>query len=369
MAHAAAWATLDEARSVAKINGHKSQRRRQQAILGTIYDSIGNNPPTQTRVDEITEAVKRMDIQLDHIAEGYQHLTMIGSKTAEEYEAATEAVEAEHLPARTTARNIVERHEQRLRMQQQQQPQQQQQAPERAREVKLIGEMKPDTLHRQATPVELRYWLKCFRDYHRASHMDAAPADQQQRYMLALMDEPLRGDMLVELGEDTPIWPAEGAPNDNNTCVGVLKSLFERSYPIAQRRQDYLTAKPPQGTHYARYMATFEALAREADLDNFGPQDIRCHMIIMRCPDAQLKQRLLRIQPPDFTRIMEVIKTDEAETSQMAVGSSSPATAAAVRDKPGRKRSDGGGRDCRNNRGQPPPRRTSPRPAWSTSRG
>ena len=226
MAHAAAWATLDEARSVAKINGHKSQRRRQQAILGTIYDSIGNNPPTQTRVDEITEAVKRMDIQLDHIAEGYQHLTMIGSKTAEEYEAATEAVEAEHLPARTTARNIVERHEQRLRMQQQQQPQQQQQAPERAREVKLIGEMKPDTLHRQATPVELRYWLKCFRDYHRASHMDAAPADQQQRYMLALMDEPLRGDMLVELGEDTPIWPAEGAPNDNNTCVGVLKSLF-----------------------------------------------------------------------------------------------------------------------------------------------
>ena len=99
-------------------------------------------------------------------------------------------------------------------------------------QIKLVTELKPETLAHDATSGELRIWLKKFKAYYMASGMQNARTAVQQAYLINCLDR----ELFLQLdGCITPQTPVLGP----NSCASGLSEIFKKKYPLLLRKKNF----------------------------------------------------------------------------------------------------------------------------------
>ena len=99
---------------------------------------------------------------------------------------------------------------------------------------KANGEFKPDTLMKDSSAGQYKFWRRQFKRYYATSNMDLAPIGDQRGHLEKCIDAQL-GTAITsdrDINEETRIWPA-GADCTTN-CINALDKLFLKSTPSGQ---------------------------------------------------------------------------------------------------------------------------------------
>ena len=338
----------NEAETVAKMGGHKMNRKRaQNTIADTLRSWPAQGMPSDQQIASLERNLDRMESQMDSLAEGYGHLLAVGTLEEAHYEQALAKDEEEHRAHARKARDklaevaalreqqeqaALDRERARLREERRAEPTPPREDRQEPRPAKTVSDLRPNVLAMHATPAELRRWLQRFAVYYRGSNMAQSPLDEQHEYLFGVLDSKLQERLLKHIGETTPIFgPPNAAEGEDRSCIGRIRHIFMSTYPLLQRRTDLLQAKPPQGTHYDDWIPQFEHLAREADLTTFDEDAIQCYILITACPDPLLKRRLLDLKPRNLANIKAAIAEDKAANASMPIGGTIAAAAPLIR--------------------------------------
>ena len=89
-----------------------------------------------------------------------------------------------------------------------------------------------------------RTWMKQFRAYFNAGHLNTLPCTQQQAYSNNCLDDVLRARVNREALATMPIYsPVVGLI----TCISILDLTFLESNPIHLRRKQFFVARQWEG--------------------------------------------------------------------------------------------------------------------------
>ena len=93
--------------------------------------------------------------------------------------------------------------------------------------VKLVSELKPDTLSHDSSAGGLRIWCRKYEAYYHASNMQLARNQVQQAYLLNCLDSELYLRLTSSIAATTPVLGA------GNSCLNMLR----QKYPLLLRRK------------------------------------------------------------------------------------------------------------------------------------
>ena len=99
--------------------------------------------------------------------------------------------------------------------------------------VKLVSELKPDTLSHDSSAGELRIWCRKNETYYHASNMQLARNQVQQAYLLNCLDSELYLRLTSSIAAATPVL------GKGNSCLNMLANIFKQKYPLLLRRKPF----------------------------------------------------------------------------------------------------------------------------------
>ena len=111
-------------------------------------------------------------------------------------------------------------------------------------QIKLVTELKPETLAHDALAGELRIWLKKFEAYYIASGMQNTCTAVQHAYLLNCLDSELSLQLDGCITAQTAVGP--------NSCASKLTEIFRKKYPLLLRRKNFLKCPNSRGKMSAR---------------------------------------------------------------------------------------------------------------------
>jgi hypothetical protein len=103
--------------------------------------------------------------------------------------------------------------------------------------------LKPKTLTRDFTPVEVTKWARQFEAYFTSSRMGQCSAAEQQAYFRACIDAYIESRISDRILPGTPVL----ATDDDDGCIGLIHEEFLLKYPIFARRLDFFRYKQSRG--------------------------------------------------------------------------------------------------------------------------
>ena len=107
-------------------------------------------------------------------------------------------------------------------------------------QIKLVTELKPETLAHDATARELRIWLKKFEAYYIVSGMQNTCTAVQQAYLLNCLDSELSLQLDGCITSRTPVLGP-------NSCASNLSEIFKKKYPLLLRRKNFFQMSQQAG--------------------------------------------------------------------------------------------------------------------------
>ena len=145
--------------------------------------------------------------------------------------------------------------------------------------VKPHESLKPDLLHHNFTPVELRAWAAAFKAYHTASNFNKATILEQQAYFLKTLDPQLQERVRTKKRDDTPIF-TDPADQSKVSCMKIIEDFFLLKYPMVTRRFQFFNFKQEPGKSFTDFKTALEAKAKEADLHSLTADDLKMFLIV-----------------------------------------------------------------------------------------
>ena len=309
--------TMQEVRN--KIRSYRGSRTRQLANLIMALDLQKDHPSTAA-ANELISRKDKLTVTVDKIVESYTVL-LADTYNAKEEEAVTE-IEQEHA---TTVREVL------LAVQDRQAaPPAAMAAPAAANERtnRPLAELKPATLTLETSPAMFRDWQECYRSYYTTSRMDRMTAREQQSFLKACMDFDLRTRLVTKADETAPIFTPAAGEGDVMSCMGTLKAIFEKAYPLSRKRHDFMSISQAPGQSMSSYIAANRRRGREADLAALTTDKLYAQLWIVHCRDDFLRRKMQEIKDPSTALLEEVVDTYECiDNSALA---NKPAAAAAT---------------------------------------
>ena len=139
-----------------------------------------------------------------------------------------------------------------------------------ANELKLISELKPDTLSHDASAGELRIWCCKYEAYYHAYNMQLVRNQVQQAYLLNCLNSELYLRLSSAIAATTPVLGA-GA-----SCLTMLGNIFRQKYPLLLRRKTYFSMEQQTGQDERAFLESIKAAAGEADIQGMTLEDALC---------------------------------------------------------------------------------------------
>ena len=133
--------------------------------------------------------------------------------------------------------------------------------------VKLVTQLKPDTLSRDASAGELCIWCRKYEAYYQASNMQLARNQVQQAYLLNCLDSELYLRLTSAIAATMPVLGA-GA-----SCLTMLANIFCQKYPLLLRRKKFFVMEQQSGQDEQAFLESIKAAAGEADIQGMALED------------------------------------------------------------------------------------------------
>ena len=158
--------------------------------------------------------------------------------------------------------------------------------------VKLVTELKPDTLSHDASAGELRIWCRKYEAYYHASNMQLAGNQVQQAYLLNCLDSELYLGLTSAIAATTPVLGA-GA-----SCLTMLVNIFRQKYPLLLRRKTFFGMEQQSGQDERAFLESIKAAAGEADFRGMTLEDALCLVCLTGLKDNRLREKLSEVETP-----------------------------------------------------------------------
>ena len=169
--------------------------------------------------------------------------------------------------------------------------------------------LKPFTLTKEHSPVEMANWVKQFKAYFTTSNFAACAVAEQQAYFRSVIDANLESRIADRVLPSTPVF----SENANiSSCVSILEEEFEAKYPLAMRRVDLFNCRQSEGQLFSDFAANVRAKADRANLHELTPNDVVLLIYITGCRDKKLREKFLEEKEPTLTVFHEVIRQHES---------------------------------------------------------
>ena len=198
-----------------------------------------------------------------------------------------------------------------------------------ANAVKLVSELKPDTLSHDASTGELKIWCRKYEAYYHASNIQLACNQVQQAYLLNCRDSELYLRLTSAIAATTPVLGA-GA-----SCLTMLANIFRQKYPLLLRRKTFFSMEQQSGQDERAFLESIKAAAGEADIQGMTLEDALCLVCLTWLKDNRLREKLSELETPTLPAFAVLI---DAYMHSKATAGSLAAAAAAV----GRQQNKGG---------------------------
>jgi hypothetical protein len=171
-------------------------------------------------------------------------------------------------------------------------------APRAGTSYKVQTALQPDKLTREATPAEMRLWVRRFRSFYSTSNLERAALEDQQAFFLSYLDAELDTTIREEINDATPVY------GDVDSCMAVLEDRFAVTYPVFTRRLDYFRYVQASGQSFSDYVAKLRQKGNEADLASLTLDEIYIFRIMSGLVDAKLKEKLLELKSPTLAALI-----------------------------------------------------------------
>ena len=158
--------------------------------------------------------------------------------------------------------------------------------------VKLVTELKPDTLSHDASAGELRIWCRKYEAYYHSSNMQLARNQVQQAYLLNCLDSELYLRLTSAIAATTPVLWAR-AP-----CLTMLTNIFRQKYPLLLRRKTVFGMEQQSGQDERAFLESIKAAAGEADIQGMTLEDALCLVCLTGIKDNRLREKLNELETP-----------------------------------------------------------------------
>ena len=167
--------------------------------------------------------------------------------------------------------------------------------------MKLVSELKPDTLSHDSSAGELRIWCKKYEAYYHASNMQLPRNQVQQAYLLNFLDSELYLRLTRSIAATTPIIGAA------NSCLNMLLNIFRQKYPLLLRRKTFFQLQQQTGQDERAFVEHLKAAAAGADIQGMNLEDALCLVTISGLKDYRLREKLSELENPTMPAFFVLI--------------------------------------------------------------
>ena len=159
--------------------------------------------------------------------------------------------------------------------------------------IKLVAELKPDSLSHDSSAAELRIWMKKFEAYYVESNMSNSRIKIQHAYLMCCMDKQLSLQLDGMIEAQTPVL-------GQNSCMSRLTDIFKKKYPLLLRRRQFFQLQQQPGQDEREFMELLKAAASEADIEGMSVQDAICLVCVTGLKDNRLREKLSELEEPSL---------------------------------------------------------------------
>ena len=177
--------------------------------------------------------------------------------------------------------------------------------------VRVLSDLKPDTLTKEATPEELNEWLEQFRSYYSMSKMSGFELKNQHAFLLSCLDKELKVFLRGELNDSTPVWGA------TNSCASLLLGKFESFYPKFTRRLHFFGYTQAKGQTFDNFYSVLKQKGAEAALSELKTEELYTFRLLTGCTDVKLREKLMDLKDPTLKDIIAEADRFENAKSNM----------------------------------------------------
>ena len=153
---------------------------------------------------------------------------------------------------------------------------------------------------------EFKNWLEEFWAYHEISKLSKASDEVQKMVLKSCCST----DFLSKLDLSHAI--------DVKDCIRIMEESFKKANPRLLMRHRYLKLCQDKGEEVSEFMAKEAKLARDADIAEINPEELRAHVLMAGMQDKELVKKLLEVKEEDLSvaKIKEVseIYTEQTKT-------------------------------------------------------
>ena len=175
--------------------------------------------------------------------------------------------------------------------------------------AKPMTSLRPKTLTREATPVEVTQWIKTFTAYFTASQFAEATILEQQAHFRSGLDAHLTSKVDVHITPASPVLPDPTGPD--TSCIEYLIEEFLVLKPLFGRRLDYFNYMQQKGQSFTDWYDKLCKRGDEADLPNLGLDDLAAMRMLTGVNDATLKNEFLRSEKKDSKSLLAIAQNYE----------------------------------------------------------
>ena len=160
--------------------------------------------------------------------------------------------------------------------------------------MKLVGELKPETLQHDSTAGDLRVWRKKFESYYTVSNMHLSRLNVQKAHLLNCLDRELSLQLDSSIQVTTPVT------GNGITYLSILTGIFEKKYPALLRRKNFFSMAQHAGQDKRAFAESVKIAANESDIAGMTLQDAMCLANLTGCRDTRLKEKISELKHPPW---------------------------------------------------------------------
>ena len=174
---------------------------------------------------------------------------------------------------------------------------------------KPMDSLKPKTLTREHTPVELTVWIKKFTAFFVGSAFEKATLIEQQAHFNASIDAFLVERLSQLIKPNTPVLP--DAADIEKSCIDHLKDVFLIINPLFSRRMDYFGFTQGKNQPFTEWYEKMLKRQDEADLPGLTVADLTAMRCLTGVSDPVLKAEFLKTPTKDAKGFLDVAQNYE----------------------------------------------------------
>jgi len=287
---------------VLSVRAYKGHFTRKLKMGNEIIENVQGVEPTPFLLTRLQNAVESVSDHYDKLEEGYAELQAEVHDQFDDYETKCNKHSKQKDRLISALSNEIARMEKILNPKLPK--------PNTDGRLKPADSLKPKTLTKDATPMELAVWLDKFQTYFEASHFYLATTNkEQQGYFLNCVDTYLYSRLQTKIGPATTIFP--DPTNTTDSMVELIKNEFLIQHPIFVRRLDYFRTSQSSGQRFSDWSQKLHKMGDEARIDELSIEERTVMRYLTGCTDQELLKEFMKESEPTLKRMDEIVLTHE----------------------------------------------------------